>query len=288
MAERMAHTRAKLNLSLRITGRRADGYHLLQSLVAFAEVGDVLHAAPAERLTLEITGPQAATLSAGPDNLVLRAAEQLRELTGARNSAALILEKHLPVASGIGGGSGDAAAALRLLCDLWGISLATADWQHLADRLGADMPVCLLGQAAWMEGIGETLTPLADFPPCAAVLINPREALPTPQVFAAYRESGQPFSAAHAPLPHFASREALFAFLAGEENDLAESACALMPAIRARLEALAALPAVRIARVSGSGATCFGLCARLSDAEAAATQLRQAFPADWIAAAPLR
>ena len=168
---------AKLNLCLHVTGRRGDGYHLLDSLVVFADVADRVSAAPGQGLSLRVTGPEGAGLGSEPDNLVLRAARSMGV-----TDAALLLEKHLPVAAGIGGGSADAAAALRALARWTGRPLPS-DAEVL--RLGADVPVCLSGRPARMTGIGEGLTPLPPLPALWVVLVNPRVAVPTPQVFAA-------------------------------------------------------------------------------------------------------
>ena len=173
---------AKINLHLHVVGRRQDGYHLLDSLVVFAGVGDWLEVSPAADLSLTLAGPFAAGLAAEPDNLVLRAARGLAELAGIRPSGALRLEKNLPVASGIGGGSADAAAALRLLCRFWAIS---PDLTRLAQSLGADVPVCLLGRPALMSGTGEVLAPAPPVPDAGLVLVNPGIAVATPAVFRA-------------------------------------------------------------------------------------------------------
>ena len=164
---------AKVNLYLHLTGRRDDGYHLLDSLVVFAGIGDTLSAAPAETLSLQVTGPFAAGLAGEPDNLVLRAARALAAAAGVAAGAHLVLDKHLPVASGIGGGSADAAAALRLLCRLWRVTPQPAALARLAAGLGADVPVCLAGHAARMGGIGERLEPAPVLPACGIVLVNP-------------------------------------------------------------------------------------------------------------------
>ena len=176
---------AKLNLYLHVVGRRDDGYHLLDSLVAFAEAGDVLRARPANGLRLTLDGAFGRALAGEPDNLVLRAARLLAEAAGVPPHAELVLEKNLPVASGIGGGSADAAAALRLLQRLWNVSLPAATLQQLALRLGADVPVCLHGHPVRMGGIGERLEPVPALPPCGLLLVNPGVAVQTRPVFQA-------------------------------------------------------------------------------------------------------
>ena len=174
---------AKVNLFLHVLGRRADGYHLLDSLVVFADVGDTLRAEPAKTLSLTVEGPFAGRLAAEPDNLVLRAARALATEAGVSAGGRLVLAKHLPVASGIGGGSADAAAALRLLCRLWRIEPDPGDLARLAGALGADVPVCLDGRASRMGGIGDHLEPSAGLPPCGIALVNPGMALATAEVF---------------------------------------------------------------------------------------------------------
>jgi 4-diphosphocytidyl-2-C-methyl-D-erythritol kinase len=274
---------AKVNLYLHVTGRRADGYHELESLVVFADIGDRITAVPAPELSLRVTGPHGAGLSAGGDNLVLRAAEALRACTGDQGGAALTLEKVLPVASGIGGGSADAAAAVKALVRLWGIHPGAYDLSGLALGLGADVPVCLAGRAAVMSGIGERLE-FVDLPsPLAAVLVNPGVEVSTPAVFKA-REAV--FSAPSAEAPP-ADAEAVMAYLEARRNDLEAPALELVPVVGEVLEALRAMRDCRFARMSGSGATCFGLFADRATAEAAAKGLSGAHPGWWITPAML-
>ena len=257
---------AKVNLYLHIVGRRADGLHLLESLVAFAEAGDVLSAEPADALSLEVAGPFAGALAGEADNLVLRAARALAPGQGAR----LVLEKNLPVAAGLGGGSADAAAALRLLSRLWGIE---ADLEALAAGLGADVPVCLAGETCGMAGIGERLTPLPAWPVPHLLLANPGAALPTPAVFGArqgpFRESR--------PWPQTVAE------LAGCANDLTEAAISFAPEVGEVLDALAALEGASFARMSGSGATCFAAFADPAARDRARKVLRERRPGWWIA-----
>jgi len=267
---------AKVNLTLHVTGRRADGYHLLDSLVVFAEVGDVVRAAPSARLSLSLSGPFGTELEAGRDNLVLRAAG----LIDPAGTAQLSLEKNLPVASGLGGGSADAAAALRALARLWGADLPAPE---RAARLGADVPVCLEGAPCRMRGTGERLDRLPPLPPVTLVLVNPRLPLATAAVFAALAGRANP--PMPEPLPDLAGFDALLTFLAACRNDLEPAARRLMPAIAEVTAALAAQPGCRLARMSGSGATCFGLFAGRAAAEAAAAAIRRDRPAWWVAAA---
>ncbi len=272
---------AKVNLYLRVTGRRAaDGYHLLDSLAVFGPAADALAAAPAPAgLALAVTGPEAAALAAEPDNLVLRAARALAAAAGlADPAAALTLEKRLPVASGIGGGSADAAAALRALDRLWGTGLGTRRLEAVAAGLGADVPVCVAGSPARMQGVGEILAPAPPLPRFALLLANPRLALPTPAVFRARAAAGAGFSAPTAlPAGGWPDAAALAADLRGLGNDLEAAAIGLCPPIAGVLAALAAQPGCLVARMSGSGATCFGLFATAVEADAAAAAL----PAGW-------
>jgi len=276
--------RAKVNLYLHITGRRADGYHLLDSLIVFADTGDEIALAPADRLSLAIDGPFAAGLEAGPDNLVLRAAGALQDLTGTRAGAAIRLTKNLPIASGIGGGSADAAATLAGLCGLWDLAPGRAGLLRIAAKLGADVPVCLDGVPCFVGGIGEELVPARGLPPAWMLLANPGLATPTPAVFKARQG---PFSRParwSEPAPDFA---AFAARLRGCGNDLTEAAISVTPAIRDVLVALAGLPGCVLARLSGSGATCFGLFADEASTRTAQVKLRAAQPGWWVVAAPI-
>jgi 4-diphosphocytidyl-2-C-methyl-D-erythritol kinase len=273
---------AKVNLYLHLIGRRDDGYHLLDSLVVFAGVCDTLSAAPAESLSLRVTGRFAAGLAAEADNLVLRAARALAAEAGVAAAAHLILEKQLPVASGIGGGSADAAAALRLLCRLWRLSPDPAVLARLAAGLGADVPVCLAGRSARMGGIGERLGPAPALPGCGIVLINPGVAVATADVFRARRVAWS----LPATLPAaWADAAAMAADLSGLRNDLQPPAVALRPVIHEVVAALAAAPGCLLARMSGSGATCFGLFADRDAAESAAAAARR--PGWWLWAGSL-
>jgi 4-diphosphocytidyl-2-C-methyl-D-erythritol kinase len=265
---------AKVNLFLHVTGRRADGYHLLDSLAVFGPAADRLSAAPAESLTLTLSGPFGDSLAAEPDNLVLRAARALATEAGVTAGAALHLEKHLPVASGIGGGSADAAAALRLLNRLWGCGLDAAALARIAAPLGADIPVCVAPRPARMQGIGEEISPAPRLPGCGLLLVNPRVPVATPAVFRA-RQGG--FSAP-AGLPEaWPDAGTMAADLARLTNDLEAPALSLCPVIGEVLGALRAAPGCLLARMSGSGATCFGIFA--TPAEAAATT--RAMPGAW-------
>jgi len=276
---------AKLNLYLHVLGRRDDGYHLLDSLVAFADVADVVTARPAETLSLEVTGPFAAALSGNrSENLVLRAATALAGRAGIEPRAALTLEKNLPVASGIGGGSSDAAAALKALGELWRLDLGERQFQGLAQSLGADVPVCLFGETAWLGGIGERIAPALPLPPCWLVLVNPGVGVATPAVFKA--RSGDFSEPARFERPP-ADAAALVRLLVARRNDLAPPAMALVPAISDVLRALEVQPGALIARMSGSGATCFALFAEADAAQSAGRRLGTGHPGWWVATGTL-
>ncbi|KAF0137923.1 MAG: 4-diphosphocytidyl-2-C-methyl-D-erythritol kinase [Xanthobacteraceae bacterium] len=265
---------AKINLCLHVTGRRLDGYHLLDSLVVFADVADRVFASPARGLSLVVAGPEGAGLQAESDNLVLRAARAM----GVKD-AALVLDKQLPIASGIGGGSADAAAALRALARLTGLP-PPSTFDVL--KLGADVPVCLSGRPARMTGIGEHVTPLPPLPPMSCVLVNPRLPVPTPQVFAALQWHANP------PLPDLlptalATAKAFTRWLAAySRNDLVAPAREVAPILAKVQAALEDTPDCLLARMSGSGGTHFGLYATPEAAHAAAFSLRAAHPFWWI------
>jgi 4-diphosphocytidyl-2-C-methyl-D-erythritol kinase len=274
---------AKINLFLHVTGRRVDGFHLLDSLVAFADCGDMLHASAAADLSLTVGGPFGADLTAGSDNLVLRAALALAAEAGVPAHARLRLEKHLPVASGIGGGSADAAATLRLLTGLWRIAPDPSVLERLALRLGADVPACLERRPVRMTGVGEHLAPVPALPACFVLLVNPGVPVATAAVFKA--RSG-PFSAP-AQLPKsWPDVTSLAAGLAALTNDLEAPARTLCPVIGDVLASITAQPGCLLARMSGSGATCFGLFASLEAARQAAGATNR--PGWWVWAGALR
>lgn len=267
---------AKLNLCLHVTGRRSDGYHLLDSLVVFADVADRVFAQPARGLSLVVAGPEGSGLQAEADNLVLRAARMM-DVT----DVTLVLDKCLPVASGIGGGSADAAATLRLLHRMTGVALPPMS-QIL--RLGADVPVCLAGRPARMTGIGEIVTPLPELPPLACVLVNPRLPVPTPLVFSALR-SCENLALPDLPTQAFASADSLCAWLgAHSRNDLVTPAREVAPILTDVQAALEATLDCLLARMSGSGGTHFGLYASSDAATKAAETLRTAHPFWWVKA----
>ncbi|MCB5408921.1 4-(cytidine 5'-diphospho)-2-C-methyl-D-erythritol kinase [Pseudogemmobacter sp. CC-YST710] len=271
---------AKVNLSLHITGQRQDGYHLLDSLVCFAGIGDRLTARRAEAFSLEISGPFGRGLTAGPDNLILRAAR----IIAPDLPLAFTLEKNLPLASGIGGGSSDAAAAVRLAWALRGSGEQAGEVAALA-ALGADIPACLQPRAARMRGIGEQLEPLSPLPPGWILLVNPRVEVATPGVFRALRRKQNP--ALPEVLPLWADMAELAGWLSRQRNDLEAPARQLAPVIAEVIAALEDLPGQLLARMSGSGASCFALFAEAAAADAAAAALQAARPGWWVAAAPL-
>ena len=274
---------AKVNLTLRITGRRSDGYHLLDSLVVFAGIGDRLSVRQADDLSLSVSGPFAEGVPDGPGNLVLRAAALLRERRGVPGGAALELEKHLPHGGGIGGGSSDAACAIHLLSRLWGVPpLSAAE----AVELGADVPVCLHAPAAVrMTGIGDTLSPFRVKPGLGLVLVSPGVHVPTPQAFAAYARGGASFSAPLDPPPDETDAEALGVLVRRGGNDLAAPAIRLAPEIRDVLDALSRATGILASGMSGSGSVCWGLAADREAAGRAAAELGRA--GWWVRAAPV-
>lgn len=275
---------AKVNLYLHVLGRRADGYHLLDSLIVFAGVGDDVAVSPAPDLTLTVDGPFGPLVPAGPENLVLRAARALAGRMGVTAGARIRLTKRLPVAAGIGGGSADGAAALKALCALWRIDPDPAVMADLALALGADVPVCLSGRPAFVGGIGEDLAPPPALPPAWMVLVNPGIAVSTPQIFKA-RTGAFSAPGRFAAAPKDAA--ALFVALGCCRNDLTEPALTLAPAIADGLAALAAQPGCALSRMSGSGATCFGLFAEAGQAAAAAAVISAAHAQWWVQAAPV-
>ena len=275
---------AKINLFLHVTRKRPDGYHDLQSLVAFADVGDVLTLERGAELSLAVDGPFAQGLAAEADNLVLRAARAIAERRPAIAATRIRLTKNLPVASGIGGGSADAAAALRGLRALYDESIAESDLLAIAASLGSDIPVCVASQTAWMEGRGEIVTPLPSLPPAHVVLVNPGLSVSTADVFR--RLTVRADEASLTPPAAFASLDALVHYLKTTRNDLEGPALAIAPAIGSVLEALAQQGAV-LARMSGSGATCFGFFETAAKAQSAAAAIAKAEPRWWARAGKL-
>lgn len=278
---------AKINLALHVTRRREDGYHDLESLVVFADVADEIEAVPAATDSLTIVGPFAKGLGNGDSNLVLRAVAAFRARwpDAVATGLAMRLTKNLPVAAGIGGGSADAAAALRLMAGLSNQPIAVSDLSDMAAGLGADVPACLVSSPLVARGVGEVLAPLPDFPDCHVVLVNPMIPLPTADVFRRLRaHDNYPLPELPSPLTRPAQ---LGIWLAETRNDLQPPAVKLVPVIGDIVEQLAETQGCMLARMSGSGATVFGLFGSSGQAHQAAQVMRAAHPDHWVAAAPL-
>jgi 4-diphosphocytidyl-2-C-methyl-D-erythritol kinase len=270
---------AKINLTLRVLGRRADSYHTLESLVAFAELSDSLTLRSGDEPALDVSGPFAAACGNPADNLVLKACAALRERAAGLKAGRFSLVKNIPVAAGLGGGSADAAAALRLLARNNGIAAGDPRLMQAARDTGADVPVGLESQARIMRGVGDELSAPVKIPRLPALLVNPGVALATRDVFGQFH----PVQPAQKPLAEVPGElEALFAFLAATENDLTPAAIACAPVVTEAIERLRALPEVRLVRMSGSGATCFALFASAAEAAVAARQLSAAHKDWWI------
>jgi 4-diphosphocytidyl-2-C-methyl-D-erythritol kinase len=282
------HAPAKVNLTLHVTGRRRDGYHTLESLVIFASIGDRLSLRPGSKLGLTTRGRFAAACGASADNLVLRAARMLAAQVPGIRSGHFTLTKNLPVAAGLGGGSSDAAAALRLLARANGIALTDRRLLKVARWLGADVPVCLDPRARTMRGIGELLSAPRKLPRLAAVLVNPGVALATAKVFARFDRSQRGRSRAGRSKRVPTRVKPLLDYAAAGGNDLEPAAIALSPKVAVALEALRATPGCRLARMTGSGATCFGVFGSRRAATAAARRLAAQHRRWWVHATVLR
>lgn len=278
---------AKINLTLRVAKPRADGMHPLESVVAFADVGDFVEAAASDALSLNLTGPFAGALSAEEDNLVLRAARTLADAAGVSGHARLTLEKNLPVASGIGGGSSDAAAALRALNALWGLDWPDERLASLAVSLGSDVPVFFASRAgAYMSGLGETCAP-ASIPELPAVLINRLTPLATPSVYRQFDAMGLGSALDGGGAPAWMNADETLHHISVIGNDLEAPAVALAPVVGALLAALRAETDVGYAALSGSGATCFALVESASAAQTLREKLAARYPAYWVCATRL-
>ncbi len=276
---------AKVNLYLRVLARRDDGYHLIDSVIAFAVEADVLTVTPADELGLEIDGPFAAALDDDSDNLVLRAAHALSETAAVPDGAAIRLTKNLPVAAGIGGGSADAAATLRLLAQLWRLDMDRTVLARIALSLGADVPACLDGQTLRAAGIGERLEAAPALPPMEIVLVNNGRPVDTASVFSAH--TGAFSEPAPAPL-RFDDAASAARWYGALGNDLLDPACLIEPSIGDVLAALEAENGRLLARLSGSGSTCFAIFETRDAASAAAARLSEAHPGWWIRASRFR
>lgn len=279
------HAAAKINLALAVTGRRDDGYHLIDTLAVFAETGDILHAAPGDTLTLDVDGPFGEDVESGAGNLVIKAARAVAELAGRDGDAAggahFHLTKILPVAAGIGGGSADAAAALRALNRLWEFGLSPERLAAMGVPIGADVAMCVNSRALRARGIGDQVTMLDGLPRLAMVLVNPGVAVSTAAAFAALEErTGEPL-----PDPgRFADCLELARWLALTRNDLEGPASRLAPPVVDVLAALRSLPDCLLARMSGSGATCFAIFPNREAANQAAARLKARRPDWWVVA----
>ncbi|MGH1445894.1 MAG: 4-(cytidine 5'-diphospho)-2-C-methyl-D-erythritol kinase [Cognatishimia sp.] len=267
---------AKLNLTLHVTGRRSDGYHVLDSLVVFADVGDQITAELNDTLSLNINGPMALGVPSDASNLMLKAAA----LMPLEQGAALSLTKNLPAASGIGGGSSDAAATLRALSQLWNVPLPTSE---MLLKLGADLPVCMTPLPQRMSGIGEKLSLVPNVPELNILLVNPKTEVPTPAVFKAMTNRDNPGMTR--ALPAWSSQSDFVRWLGDQRNDMQAAACALAPEISNCLTALEAVEGCQLARMSGSGATCIGVFVTVNDAKAAELALKSIYPNWWVTAA---
>jgi 4-diphosphocytidyl-2-C-methyl-D-erythritol kinase len=264
---------AKINLFLHVGDKRADGYHALQSLAVFAEVGDELEIAVCREYRLSIRGPFAAGLSADGDNLVLKTAQQVQL------EADIVLTKNLPVASGIGGGSADAAATLRGLARVWNMRDGEATMRAAAAQIGSDVPVCMVSRPAWMEGRGEIVSPVAGIPRMPLLLVNPGVAVSTAEIF---RALGDRRGIGLCPAHSFGGAADLLAFLHDTANDLEAPARAIKPVIGEVLDLLGGMPGALLARMSGSGATCFALFESAQASAAAAHEIAVRQPGWWV------
>lgn len=280
---------AKINLTLHVVGRRSDGWHELESLVVFTRSGDTLALEPGETLGLEIAGPTAGAAGANGDNLVLRAARALAERVPNLRLGIFSLTKRLPVAAGIGGGSSDAAAALRLLARANAIALDDPRLLEAAAATGADVPVCLSASARMMRGTGDRLGPRLIVPPLPALVVNPGVPLETKAVFA--RMNLEPgwtnMASAHPSFVGGEPADSVFAALKRCRNDMEDAACVLAPIVSDVLAVLGAARGCRLARMSGSGATCFGLFADCRAVARAKEAIAKAHPGWWAKAAML-
>lgn len=277
---------AKINLFLHITGKREDGYHLLQSLMVFVDIGDILSFAPHDSLFIDVEGRFSGELTNPHDNLIYKAARALAEEYKTQARGKILLNKKLPVASGMGGGSADAAATLKGLARLWGLPEEPDRLRRVAERLGADVPACLGKKSVWAEGIGEKMTPLPGMPDMYFVLVNPLVETPTAAVFQKFRERGR-YSTAIQFTGRRKTRAEWIADLKMYRNDLTDAAAQISPEIIPVLQAIEQTSGCSFSRLSGSGATCYGVYDNQNSAAAAVNKLRQEHPDWWIVASNL-
>ncbi len=267
---------AKINLTLHITGKREDGYHLLDSLVVFLDFGDELTVTDADETSLELRGAYADLISA-EDNLVLRAVRLLQSSFGVARQVRITLKKNIPVGAGLGGGSADAAATLRALNQQWRLGLAMTELARLGAELGSDVPACVLSRPVWLSGVGDTLEPAMLDCKSFLLLAYPAMALPTVSVYRAFSALQPPVSRPDT----LVDEEALLGYLARARNDLTSAAVSLCPAVGVLLNALAETKSAQLVRMSGSGAACFALYRSMQEAEAAQRQLSARFTNYW-------
>jgi 4-diphosphocytidyl-2-C-methyl-D-erythritol kinase len=280
---------AKINLTLHVLGRREDGYHALESLVAFAGTGDDLTLDPSKPLGLAVSGLTAQAAGEGADNLVLKAARLLAERVPGLRMGGFHLVKRLPVAAGIGGGSSDAAAALRLLARLNSLPLDSEPVREAARLTGADVPVCLHPVARMMRGIGDEIGPPLRLPPLFSVLVNPRVPVATPSIFRAMNLApGEALDGSAHPSIKLSSSQTLIASLRDARNDLQNPSCAIEPVVNEALRLVGGTDGCRLVRMSGSGATVFGLYDDCDRAAEAAKMLRRSRPDWWVKPTRLR
>ena len=284
MATLVERAPAKINLTLHIAGRRADGRHDLESLVVFTRSGDTLTLVPGATLGLAVAGPMAAASGSLEDNLVCRVARSLAAHRENLRLGTFHLVKRLPVAAGIGGGSSDAAAALRLLARLNAIALDDPALLAAAAENGADIPVCLAAKARMMRGVGDELGPLLSLPPLPALIVNPGVPLETKSVFQrmALPTGWRNGASAHPAIETWQTADGFFALLKRGRNDMEDAACVLAPVVSDVLAVLAAAPGCRLARMSGSGATCFALFTDCRQAGRAKKAIQRVHPAWWV------
>lgn len=284
MATIKASAPAKVNLTLHVTGQRDDGYHLLDSLVVFAGVADQLSATIASDLRISVSGPFSMGVPTDHSNLMMRAAETLRSVRGVSKGAALTLEKHLPHAAGIGSGSSDAAATLSMLAELWQVAPLPATAPEVA-ALGADVPACIgAPRPVRMTGIGDVLSPVAQLPDCALVLVRPPVAVPTAPIFKGLASKEGP---AMTQLPEGLDYDGFLHWLRAQRNDLLPTAAVIAPEITEAIAKLKSLPAVSVAGMSGSGATCFAVVRDMATARHVARIVQVARMDWWVAPAAL-
>jgi len=279
-----AQAPAKVNLTLHVTGMRDDGYHLLDSLVVFADVGDELSATTTPDLQLTLSGPGTNGVPTDGTNLVMKAAEALRQARNVDQGAAITLHKYLPTSAGIGGGSSDAATTLKILAQLWEVDPLPLDAPEVL-ALGADVPVCLRGpRPARMSGIGDVLADVGALPDAALVLVNPGVVVPTGAVFSGLASK---VNRAMRPMPEGLDFDGFVEWLTAQRNDLLGPALRIAPVIEDTLKKLRSMPQIAYASMSGSGATCFGIARNMSDARHVARALQLSFGDWWVAPAKI-